>query len=140
MSLRKTALLPAILLLAVAACGDEPRINPKLLEGRWFIQSGTRDGVESPAFDGAYLFFQGKRMKSNLPLPDPNFTEVPMDFSIKNDVLTQKPEGVEGLDLTITMLTDSLLVLDFELRKTFFHLEFGRQDLRDSIPVGTPME
>ncbi len=138
MTLRQTALPPLLLLLAMAACRDEPQIDPQKLDGKWFILSGTREGIESDAFDGAYIEFNGEKMVTNLPIPDPNFTEIPMGFSIKKDVLTQKPEGVEGVDLKITTLTDSLLVLDFELRKLPFHLVFGKTVSADTIPLGMP--
>ncbi len=125
-------------MLAIVACKDEPTIDTALLDGKWFIQKGARDGVESAAFDGAYIKFDGEKMITNLPIPDPNFTEVPMGFSIKKDILTQKPEGVEGVDIKISALTDTSLILDFELRKLPFHLVFGKSEMVDSIPVAVP--
>jgi hypothetical protein len=139
MEFTKKTLSIFILLPIFLGCEPETTIDGTKLSGKWFIQNGLRNGVESEAFEGAYLSFEGEKMVTNLPIPDPNFTEIPSKFCLKKDLIIQKPEGVEGVEMKVTGLTDSLLTLDFDLRKTAFHLVFGKNALvKDTLPAVVP--
>jgi hypothetical protein len=139
MEFTKKTLSIFILLPILLGCEPESSIDGTKLLGKWFIQNGLRNGIESEAFEGAWLTFESENMVTNLPIPDANFTEIPSKFLLKNDLIIQKPEGVEGVEMKVTGLTDSLLTLDFELRKTAFHLVFGKNAvIKDTLPVVVP--
>ncbi len=129
----------AFLATAFAACrGCEKKPSGTSIEsknqllGRWEIREGFRDERPEAMFDGAWIEFSDSAMLSNLPLPDPNFVEVPIFYEVKKDILTQFPEGAAGVDLKILNLSDSSLTLDFVLRQTAFRLVFGRSNAAPS--------
>ena len=133
--------LALLVLISISSCREEPKFDQNKLIGHWQIREGLRGGKPSAAFDGAYFEFSAdEKMTTNLPLPDPNFVEIACPFSLKKDIIFQKPNGAEGVDMKIIELTDSSLAVDFKMREVDFHLVFqkGEAVVKDSIPVGKP--
>lgn len=131
-----------LLFLLLAACEDDPKTFQKeLLFGHWEIIEGKRDGQPSGSFEGAWFEFSDSSMKTNLPIPNPNFSEMETGFEVKKDLLLQKPNGVEGIDMKLVALTDSSLELHFKLRDVPFELRFKKGIFeKDTIPTGVPVQ
>lgn len=139
--------LPAHCLLLLifwflAACEDDKKsFQKEQLSGHWELVEGLRDGQPSASFEGAWFEFSDSSMKTNLPIPNPNFSEIETGFALTKDLLLQKPKGVEGIDMKIVSLTDSLLELHFNLRDVPFKLRFKKGIVqKDSIPTGMPVQ
>lgn len=131
-----------LILWLLAACEDDKKAFQKeQLSGHWELVEGIRDGQTSNSFEGAWFEFSDSSMKTNLPIPNPNFSEIETGYDLKKDLLLQKPKGVEGIDMKIISLSDSLLELHFKLRDVPFELRFKKGVFqKDSIPMGVPIQ
>ena len=128
--------------LLLAACEDDKKAFQKeQLLGHWEIVEGKRDGEVSSSFEGAWFEFSDSSMKTNLPIPNPNFSEIETGFDLKKDLLLQKPKGAEGIDMKVVTLSDSLLEVHFLLRDVPFELVFKKGVFeKDTVPTGNPLQ
>lgn len=127
--------------LFVACNDDKKAFQKEQLSGHWELVEGLRDGQPSASFEGAWFEFSDSSMKTNLPIPNPSFSEIETGYDLKKDILLQKPAGMEGLDMTIVNLSDSLLELHFKLRDVPFELRFKKGVFpKDTIPTGKPLQ
>lgn len=105
--------------------GDEKTL---LLYGRWMVDSATRGGEETALLNGTWFdFSENGEMETNLQT-----LEEKTAFSIKNDIIHR--DGRVPIDFMINNLTDSMLVLSFEIRSQQFELSLVRKSINtDSL-------
>ena len=117
-------------LLATAilwSCTDDSQ-NTALLYGRWELVQGFRNQKVTETLTGTYFRFGSDgKMQTNLPIGP----EDPVDFTVDGSEIVQK--STPPVRYQIQELTDSLLVLNLELRGMQFEMH-----LRRSLPSATP--
>lgn len=119
------------LLLAVSCENDSPD-NRLALTGRWELTKGFRNKRETGTLGGTYfLFREDGKMQTNLPIGP----EEPMDFTLSKNEIRQK--STPPVRYQIQNLSDSMLVLSFELRGMQFEMHFRKSTdvAPDSLPV-----
>jgi len=119
MQLSKPLLL-LIFSLLLGACINEPpadKVDKKeLLEGRWEIIQALRDEQPTETLSGAYLEFRpGDKMVSNLAGTEE------VRYELNDNTITQV-EGRNPLSFGIQSISDSLLVLQMDIRGSGFQL------------------
>lgn len=119
MQLSKPLLLLVFSLL-LAACADESsdeRVDQRtLLQGRWEIIQALRDEQPTETLSGAYFEFRpNDKMVSNLAGTEE------VRYELKDNTITQV-EGRNPLRFGIQSISDSLLVLQMDIRGSDFKL------------------
>ncbi len=120
---RKIGLAAAVALLALAPAGCDERAdkNRQALVGDWELVKGFRNQKPTESLEGATFHFGGDgKMSTNLPLGIEN----PSDFEVSKNTVRQF--GRQTVEYTIQALTDTSLVLKFEMRSIEFELRMRR--------------
>jgi len=119
-------LLPSLLLFA---CVDDPKFDSASVEGRWEITRGLRNGQETGTLSGTYFRFGADgKMITNLPVGQ----EVPVDYEIIKSSIHQK--SASPIEYAIRSLSDTSMVLGFELRGMQFEIYLQRKEIEEPVP------
>lgn len=122
-------LLFLLLLLCGLACEDDPKFNTASVEGRWEITRGLRNGQETGTLSGTYFRFGSDgKMITNLPVGP----EVSVDYKIVKSTIHQK--SITPIEYSIRALSDSTMVLGFELRGMQFEIYLQRKEAEEPTP------
>lgn len=108
-------------LVLVSSCNDETKNNSLALIGRWEIVQGFRNQRPTATLGGTYFqFSEDGKMQTNLPIGP----EEPMEYSVSRNEIRQK--STPPIKYTIQSLSDSMLILNMELRGMQFEMHFLR--------------
>jgi hypothetical protein len=122
-------LLFLLVLMCVWACEDDPKFNAASVEGRWEITRGLRNGQETGTLSGTYFRFGADgKMITNLPVGP----EVSVDYEIVKSTIFQK--SAAPIEYAIRSLSDSAMVLGFELRGMQFEIYLQRKEAEVPAP------
>ncbi|MCC6459989.1 MAG: hypothetical protein IT260_05945 [Saprospiraceae bacterium] len=118
---RLSSLLCCGLTLLAVSCENDSPDNRLALTGRWELTKGFRNKRETGTLGGTYfLFREDGKMQTNLPIGP----EEPMDFTLSKNEIRQK--STPPVRYQIQNLSDSMLVLSFELRGMQFEMHFRK--------------
>lgn len=109
----------AVLVLAQAACTEDPEVPEASLHGTWTVVSATRGGRATNTLDKAYFRFDTATHELTT-----NFTGEPLGLEFErqgNQVTTKGSVLLNSLDLT--KLNDSSLAFRTEIRGVDFAFE-----------------
>lgn len=122
-------LLFLLVLMCGWACEDDSKFNATSVEGRWEITRGLRNGHETGTLSGTYFRFGADgKMITNLPVGP----EVSVDYEIVKSTIHQK--SVTPIEYSIRALSDSAMVLGFELRGMQFEIYLQRKEVEVPAP------
>ena len=108
-------------LVLVSSCNDETKNNSLALIGRWEIVQGFRNQRPTATLGGTYFQFgEDGKMQTNLPIGP----EEPMEYTVSRNEIRQK--STPPLKYIIRSLSDSMLILNMELRGMQFEMHFQR--------------
>ena len=109
------------LAIFLPSCDDEAKNNSVALIGRWEIVQGYRNQKPTETLAGTYFQFgDDGKMQTNLPIGP----EEPMDYSVGKQEIRQK--SVPPMKYSIQNISDTSLVLGFQLRGMQFEMHFRR--------------
>lgn len=115
------ALMCMSIFFSLSSCDDEAKNNSAVLIGRWEIVRGFRNQKPTETLAGTYFQFgEDGKMQTNLPIGP----EEPMDYTVGSQEIRQK--SIPPMKYTIHNISDSSLVLGFQLRGMQFEMHFRR--------------
>lgn len=105
----------------LTSCEDEAKNTAATLIGRWEIVQGYRNRKPTETLAGTYFQFgEDGKMQTNLPIGP----EEPMDYSVGQQEIQQK--STPPIKYAIQNLSDTTMILGFELRGMQFEMHFRR--------------
>lgn len=105
------------------SCEEDQHIDPKTLTGRWELVQGFRNKKETATLAGTYFLFEnGSKMKTNLPVG----SEEQMEYEL--DKLSIQQKSSPPVKYEILTLNDTSLILGLELRGMQFELRLRRAE------------
>lgn len=107
----------------LTSCTEKKNTDKSLfLYGRWTVESATRGEKQTDLLNDTWFEFSSEgALETNLPS-----LEGKTVFSIEKDII--RKEGRIPVDFTIKEMTDSILILGFEMRSQQFILNLIRND------------
>lgn len=120
--------------LYCTSCDEgEQTISPQRLNGRWELAQGFRNKKETATLAGTYFLFEdGAKMKTNLPVGP----EEQMNYELEKFTILQKSSP--PLKYEIITLSDTSLILGFELRGMQFELRLRRASTSSETDASQP--
>lgn len=116
-------------LLLFSSCFDDHKTISQSIEGRWEIVRGLRNGQETGTLLGTYFRFGADgKMITNLPVGP----EAPVEYELGKSTIYQK--SVSPIEYSIRSLSDSSMVLGFELRGMQFELYLTKAESVETLP------
>lgn len=132
-SIHALAITIAIFSFLASACVDNHAQNKPGITGNWAVFKAFRDKRQTSLLNGVYFQFAGNgKMRTNLPNTS---QDTDLDYVVEKDQIVQKSDT--PLNYKIENVSDSILILSFEMNNTPFELHLSRvKEL--NIPVQQP--
>lgn len=103
------------------SCSSENEIVQGDLQGRWELDSATRNGKDSPALEGVYFDFSKDEFETNFPYPELGST-----YGLEDKTIIL--EGNPPLEMYIKSFENNKLSLDMSLQGSNFTLLLNKNE------------